>query len=565
MRIIQTEVYSIISGPYSLVESRMKFLKATLLLLLALCLALHAADDKPNILIIVADDAGFSDLGCYGGEIATPNLDKLAADGLRFTQFYNTARCWPTRTALLTGCYAQQVAMDPPRGYFPPATRLLPQYLTPLGYRCYHSGKWHVSNGPRPCADGGFAHSYCLEDHDRHFAPRLHRLDDQKLPQVAEGSGYYTTSAIADYAVRFLKEHAGQHKNEPFFTYLAFTSPHFPIQAPPEDIARYSDTYTQGWEKTRAARYERLLKLGIVNCSLAMPEPQLKAPSGAPNILDQLGSNETLYAVPWISLTPGQQAFQAKKESIHAAMIDRMDREIGRVLDQIRTMGAWDNTVIFFLSDNGASAEILVRGDGNDPTAEPGSAHSFLCLGPGGSTVSNTPFRRHKIWTHEGGIATPLIVHWPRGIAAKGELRGDVGHVIDFLPTLLELGGGKWAPDVIGVKAPPIHGRSLVPAFAKDGGCGARESVWWNHEGNRALRMGDWKLVSAKVDADEWELYDLSKDRSEQHNLAVQETGRLQTMSARWKELAAEFKHDAGPDDPTKKNRPKPTPPKADD
>ena len=540
----------------------MNFLKMTFLCVLPLCIAINAADDKPNILVIVADDAGFSDLGCYGGEIATPNLDRLAANGLRFTQFYNTARCWPTRTAILTGCYAQQVAMDPPRGYFPQATRMLPHYLKPLGYHCYHSGKWHVSNAPRPCADGGFEHSYCLEDHDRHFAPRLHRLDDQKLPPVQEGSGYYTTTAIADYGIRWLKEHAEQHKNEPFFTYLAFTSPHFPIQAPAEDIARYRDTYTQGWEKTRAARYENLKKLGIIDCALSPPEPRIKAPSGKPDVLGQIGSCETLYAVPWDSLTPEQQAFQARKEAIHAAMIDRMDREIGRVLDQLKAMGAWENTIVFFLSDNGASAEILVRGDGNDKTAEPGSAHSFLCLGPGGSTVSNTPFRRHKIWTHEGGISTPLIVHWPKGIAARGELRGDVGHVIDFLPTLLDLAGGTWTPEVNGVKAPPIHGRSLVPAFTKDGGCGPRESVWWNHEGNRALRMGDWKLVSARVDADEWELYDLSHDRSEQLNLAAREPERVEKMAARWKELTAEFNRDAGPEDPNKKARPKPPPPK---
>ncbi len=531
------------------------------LLLALLPVALQAAPAKPNILIIVADDAGFSDLGCYGSEIRTPHLDALAANGLRFTQFYNTARCWPTRAALMTGYYPQQVGQDPARGYFPAWTRTMPQHLKPAGYRAYHSGKWHIQNAPRVCADAGFDHSYKLDDHDRHFTPKRHTLDDQPLPPVEEGTPYYTTTAIADYAIRWLREHADKHAAEPFLTYLAFTSPHFPIQAPAEDIARYEAAYAQGWEKTRAARYERQKKMGLVTCALSQPEPQVRAASGKPDVLDHLGAGETLFAVPWDSLTAEQKKFQAKKEAIHAAMIDRIDREVGRVIAQLKAMGSFENTIIFFLSDNGASAEIMVRGDGHDQSAEPGSAHSFLCLGPGGSTVSNTPFRRHKIWTHEGGIATPLIVHWPAGVPARGELRHDPGHVVDLLPTLLEITG---APRLGATRAAPAFpGRSLAPAFAKDGAA-PRDYLFFHHEGNRALRLGDHKIVSAIKDGATWELYDLAKDRGETENLAAKDPARTGQMAARWEQLSTQFTADAGPEDPSRRPR-KAKPPRSAD
>lgn len=499
---------------------------------------------RPNILIIVADDAGFSDIGCYGSEIHTPNLDELAANGLRFTQFYNAGRCWPTRTAILTGYYAQQVAMDPPRGHFPPWTRMLPHYLKPLGYRCYHSGKWHIFNAPRACADGGFDRSYMLIDHDSHFSPRRHTLDDQPLPPVNARTGYYSTVAIADHAIRCLKEHAERHPGKPFFAYVAFTAPHFPIQALPQDIARYKDAYKQGWEKTRAQRYLRQRKMGIINCALSAPEPQITAWDSGAGALALLGAGETLYALPWESLSAEQKQFQALKEAIHAAMIDRLDQEVGRLLKQLKTMGAYQNTIIFFLSDNGASAELMVRGPGHDRHAAPGSEHTYLCLGPGGSTVSNTPFRRHKVWTHEGGISTPFIVHWPAGITARGQLRHDVGHAVDLLPTLLDLAGNNFTPCWRGTMAPRLPGRSLVPAFARDGAA-PRDYVFFEHQGSRALRVGNWKIVSAKTNSDQWELYNLAGDRSEAVNLAASETHRLHSMSKRWHRLSAQFEAQA--------------------
>ena len=509
-----------------------------------LCLAADSAAKQPNVLIILADDLGYSDIGCYGSEVATPNLDSLAKSGLRFTQCYNTARCWPTRSALITGYYPQQIHMDPPQGRLPSWTRTLPQRLKPLGYRSYHSGKWHVNGAPRPVADGGFDRSYDLEDHDHNFNPQSILEDDNPLPPVAKDSGYYTSTAFADHAIRCLKEHALKHAGQPFFSYLAFTVPHFPLQAPEEDIARYRDRYTNGWESVREQRFRRQRELGLIAGPLSAVERQVGPPYDFPRLLELVGTNEVNRPLPWSDLNPGQRAFQASKMAVHAAMIARMDREIGRVLAQVRAMGAWDNTLIIFASDNGASAELMVRGDGHDQQAAPGSAGTFLCLGPGWSSVANTPFRRHKTWVHEGGVSTPLVVQWPAGIAARDALRRDVCHVIDFVPTLLELAGA--GPAAMPAGAPPFPGRSLVPAFAKDGGV-TRDSVFFKHDGNRALRVGDYKLVSARQDQNAWELYNLADDRGEQHNLAAAQPERVRDMAARWQALSDQYAKDAGP------------------
>jgi arylsulfatase A-like enzyme len=500
-------------------------------------------DGKPNFLVILADDMGFSDAGCHGGEIETPNLDRLAADGLRFTRFYNTARCWPSRAALLTGYYPQQVRMDPPEGRLPPWTRVLPHYLKPLGYRSYHSGKWHLSGAPRPVADGGFDHSYMLDDFDRSFAPKKHSEDDRPLPAVAPGGGYYMTTAIAGHAIRCLKEHARDHPDKPFFQYLAFTSPHFPLRAPPEDIARYRDRYAQGWDIVRQERWKRLRELGIIDCALSERDPRT-VPDwnlSEKELTRRIGSGEVGRAVAWNDLSAEQKAFQATKMAIHAAMVDRMDREIGRVLDQIKAMNALDDTLIIFATDNGASAEQIIRGDGHDPAAPPGSAETFLCLGPGWSTAANTPFRLHKSWVHEGGIATPMIVKWTKGIAARGALRHDVGHLIDIVPTLLELAGVHASATWNGIPAPALPGRSLVPTFVRDAGV-EREPLFFSHDGNRALREGDWKLVSSRQNGNLWELYDLGKDRRESVDLVARQPERVRRMETRWQEMNARFR-----------------------
>ncbi len=526
-------------------------LRLAILFLSLLCVPwfLASVGAKPNVVIILADDMGFSDAGCYGSEIATPHLDKLAANGLRFTQFYNTARCWPTRSCIMSGYYAQQIRMDPPQGRLPAWTRLLPHHLKPLGYRRYHVGKWHVNGAPKPVADGGFDHSYWFQDWDRYFSPSLHYEDDVQAPPVKPDSGYYATTAFADRAIGFLKDHAANHAAKPFFLYLAFIAPHFPLHAPQEDIARYRDEYTEGWEVVRQRRYERLRKMGIVNCDLAAPEPTFSPRYFKPQVLETLGHGESRFAVTWKELTDEQKKFQATKMSIHAAMITRMDHEIGRVIEQVRSMGSFEDTLIFFLSDNGTDATIMVRGEGHDRAAAPGSWQSFLCLGPGWSTVGNTPFRRHKVWVHEGGISTPLIAHWPKGIAARGELRHNVGHIVDFVPTLLELAGT--APK-LPAGAPPLPGRSLVPAFAKDGSV-KRDYVFFHHQGNRALRIGDYKLVSAQEDNNRWELFDLATDRCEQRDLAVAQPDRVRDMAARWQQLQDQFTRQAGPALPSKK------------
>ena len=513
------------------------------MLSLSLCCpcAAPAKAAKPNFLIILADDMGFSDPGCYGGEIHTPNLDRLAANGLRFTQFYNTARCWPTRSSLMTGYYAQQIGMDPPQGRLPAWTRVMPHYLKPLGYRCYHSGKWHVSGAPKPVADGGFDRSYMFQDWDRYFSPAKHFEDDRKLPAVKPDSGYYATTAFADHAISYLKDHSTNHAAEPFFLYLAFISPHFPLMAPPEDIARYRDRYLAGWDVIREQRWNRIRQMRLLDCALPPLDSEFTPRYFKPEVMDTLGPGEAEHPAPWQTLTAEQKTFQAGKMAIHAAMVGRMDREIGRVLDQLRVMGALENTVVFFLSDNGADATVMVRGEGHDPGAPAGSWRSFLCLGPGWASASNTPFRWHKIWTHEGGIATPLIVHWPQGIKARGQFRRDPGHVVDFVPTLLDLAGVQSSPTWNEAAAPPLPGRSLVPAFRKDGAV-SRDFIFFHHEGNRALRMGDWKLVSAREKEDRWELYDLGKDRSELHDLSSQQPDRVCQMESRWKEMEQTFR-----------------------
>lgn len=516
---------------------------------LVLCLGLLSAlgaQRPPNFLIIVADDMGFSDLGCYGGEIATPKLDQLARGGLRYTQFYSTSRCWPSRACILTGYYAQQVRMDPPQGRLPEWTRLAPHYLKTAGYRSYHSGKWHVNGAPKRLADGGFDHSYSVEDHDRFFYPRNTLLDDQPQPPVATNAGYYSTIAIADHAIQFLREHQQQHREKPFFLYLAFLSPHFPLHALPQDIAKYQGRYLEGWDAVRRQRWERATALGLVKHPLPELEPHYFAPWSLSEVelQQQMGPGESARAVPWQALTVEQKIFQAQKMAIHAAMVDRMDQEIGRVLAQIKAMGQSENTVTFFVSDNGASAEQIIRGDKHHPQAPAGSAGTFLCLGPGWSSAANSPLRLHKHWVHEGGISSPLIVHWPAGIRDRGSLRHAPGHFIDLLPTMLELAGIQPTPEWQGKTAPPLPGRSLVPTLARDVPL-PRDYLFFHHQGNRALRVGDMKLVAAGAQGP-WELYDLSVDRGESHNLAEQQPAKVAEMNALWQRLEAQFREQAG-------------------
>ena len=516
-------------------------MRTLLALMLATLTALAATPARPNVVLILADDLGYSDLGCYGSEIATPNLDGLALNGVRFTQFYNTARCWPSRSALLSGYYAQQIHRDAlpgigggGQGVRQSWARLLPDYLKSAGYRSYHSGKWHIDG---PVLAGGFDRSLDMRNHGNYFSSKGNFIDDVEAKAPANEQGYYATIATADHAIDCLKDHAANHKDQPFFHYIPFIAPHFPLQALPQDIAKYRDKYLAGWEALRAARFERQKTMGITNTTLSALEREVGPPYAFPDAMAKLGSGEVNRPLPWAELTDEQRRFQATKMAIHAAMVDRMDQEIGRVIAQLKAMGAYENTVILFASDNGASAEIMVRDGGHDPQAPMGSAATYLSIGPGFSSAANTPHRRHKTWVHEGGISTPLIASWPAGISAHGELRHSPGHVVDIAPTILELAGVTKPAEWKGQPIPPAPGKSLVAALKADVTI-ERPSLWWLHEENKAIRVGDYKLVAAKGDA--WALYDLSTDRAEQFDLSAKMPEKAKELADLWQKQTDE-------------------------
>ncbi len=487
-----------------------------------------AADARPNVVLILADDSGFSDLGCYGGEIRTPHLDKLASGGLRFTRMYSTARCWPSRACLLTGYYFEQTTST----RFPAWVKTLPERLNQVGYRCYHSGKWHV-RARNPVA-AGF-------------------IDPKGVPPAPEGSfapsdgdpafGYPHTEAIAQRAIDCLHDHSAHHRGQPFFLNLAFYAPHFPVMALEKDIEPYRGVYDVGWDTIRQRRWQRLREMGIVTCDLSLMDPRLMPkPIGHKSweeLEERFGPGEVTDTVPWDSLSDEQKRFQAMKMEIHAAMVARMDKEIGRLVDSLKRTGAFDNTLIVYLSDNGASPEIMIRGKGHDPKARPGSQTTHLCIGPAWGTASNTPFRYYKMWTHEGGISSPGIFHWPRGIAARGELRHSPAHFIDVVATILGLAGLE--PGIEG--APPSSARDLTPVFAKEGAV-PLDYLFFRHNG-KALMEGDLKIVSTRADGEDWELYDLAKDRCEQNDLSAAMPEKRSVMIERWNQLNALFREQA--------------------
>ncbi|MFM8571366.1 MAG: arylsulfatase [Pirellula sp.] len=504
------------------------------------------ASKSPNFLVILCDDLGYSDLGCYGSEISTPNLDSIAASGKRFSQFYNTARCWPTRGALLTGYYAQQIRRDTVpgvksggQGQRPSWAKLLPERIAPFGYHSYHSGKWHVDGLP---TKNGFEKSYSLQDHDRHFQPKNHTLDDKPLPAVGPNEAYYSSTEIASRAIEQLQYHRKEHGSKPFFSFVAFTAPHFPLHAPRALVEKYQERYKQGWERIRKDRWEKMKSLGL-GFGLSTPseiEKDVGPPYAFPEALQKLGDGEINRPLPWDELTDPQKEFQASKMAVHAAMIEAMDTEIGRIFEQLKQDPAlWENTLVMFLSDNGASAEIMVRGDGHDPKAAAGAEETYLCLGPGWSSVSNTPFRRHKTWVHEGGISTPMIVHWPAKIKPERSPVSSPWHVIDIAPTLYQIATLEQTASSSGWTGPESSGTSFLAELvteSKDSNRLSARVLWWQHEGNRALREGNLKIVAAGKES-AWELYDLGTDRSESRNLAEERPQEVQRLATKWSEM----------------------------
>ena len=514
-----------------------RLLSILIVALSSLLLPGDATAQRPNILLIMADDLGYSDLGCYGGEIETPNLDQLASDGLRFTRFYNTGRCWPTRASLLTGFYAQQVMRDKLPGIEPTGIRgtrpewapLVPVYLKEAGYRSYHIGKWHIDSMP---IKSGFDHSYFLGDQARFFSPKRRFLNDKALPEIPRGTDYYATTDLADRMIESLQQHTTDHQGTPFFQYVALTAPHFPLHALPQDIEKYRARYNDGWDVARQSRWNRIKELGIVNGKMSEVEKETGAPNPRPKDIEAYGLGELAFPAPWNELTDEQKDFQATKMAIHAAMVDRIDQELGRVFQHLRDTDQFDNTLILFFSDNGCSSELMIRDDGHDPNATPGSADTHLCLGPGWSTVCNTPFRKHKSWVHEGGVATPLIAHWPKGIptTAAGTLVETPAHVVDIVPTVLDLAEATTETRFAGVSLAPLLDGSPVKS---------RDYIWWSHENNNAIQVGNWKAVKTSKGA--WELYDLSNDRCETENLVESHPGPIAELKSKWQDVQNEF------------------------
>jgi arylsulfatase len=518
-----------------------------LLVLASLAIALGSASaaDRPNVLLILADDLGYSDPGCFGGEIATPNLDRLAAGGLRFTHFYSATRCCPSRASLLTGLYPHQAGvglmtgdqkLSGYRGTLQPNTVTIAEVLKTAGYRTFMAGKWHLASGPKrgpTPIDRGFDDYFGMIEGFRDFwdAKGYIRLPAGRPQRSYTNGRFYATDAFTDHALDFLAD-ARTTPEQPFFLYLAFTAPHFPLHAPKDEIAKYKNTYSKGWDKLREERFEQQKKLGLVS-----PDTKLPPRSDFETRTDfhRTGTNPA-----WDSLPADRRADLARRMAVYAAMVDRMDQNIGRVMDDLKKHDQLNNTLILFLSDNGACAEwdpfgfdggsgpknVLHTGADLDRMGGPGTYHSY---GSGWANVCNTPFRLYKHYCHEGGIASPLIAHWPKGIAAKGELREQVGHLIDVMPTCLDVSGAKYPEG----KTPP-EGKSLLPAFA--GKPLLRDYLAWEHEGNRAIRSGNWKLV-ARHDGP-WELYDLNADPTELDDRSAKHPDRLKDLSTKWDDWA---------------------------
>jgi arylsulfatase A-like enzyme len=493
---------------------------------------------KPNVVLILNDDMGFSDIGCYGGEIQTPNLDRLAANGLRFSQFYNTARCSPSRASLLTGLHPHQTGVgiltydSGPEGYAGNLNHrcvTIPQALKRNGYRTYMSGKWHIASSLTEPTDTwplqrGFDEFYgTIIGAGSFYDPNTLTRGNANIEREArDDPGFFYTDAISDQAVAFIDKHEREHPGAPFFEYVAYTAPHWPLHAHEEDIAKYRGRFDKGWDELREERLEKLVGWGILHGRWKLSPRDPTQP-------------------PWDEAE--HKAWLLRCMEVYAAQVDRMDQGIGRITAALERNGRLEDTVIVFLSDNGACAEDIPEkvsidelvnklmiakshtraGEpvhfGNDPSRMPGPENTYQSYGTAWANLSNTPFRLYKHWIHEGGISTPLVVHWPNGIADKGGLRHAPGYLPDIMATILDLTGTEYPRALDGDAIDALEGTSLVPLFAHDGL--ERPPMFWEHEGNAAVRIGKWKLVRNYPKP--WELYDMdSKHPSRVDAMAAQ-------------------------------------------
>tara|TARA_B100001057_G_C22857735_1_gene953323 strand:- start:1159 stop:2805 length:1647 start_codon:yes stop_codon:yes gene_type:complete len=497
---------------------------------------------KPNIILILADDMGYSDIGCYGGEIDTPNLDRLASQGLRYTQFYNTARCCPTRASLLTGMNPHQVGMghmahfdddiDGYRGDLSKQCVTIAEVLKQGNYGTYLSGKWHVckqqlskdgdrSNWPRA---RGFDQSYgIIGGAASYFDPPTLARDNESIDPPQDGD-YYFTDDITKNACGLIEDHCNQKSEQPFFLFASYTAPHWPLHARPEEIKKYKGRYSSGWDRLREQRLKRMIELGIVRPDTELTQRDSTQPAWENSL---------------------HKTWQERRMEVYAAQVSSMDQGIGRILDTVEAKGELDNTLIFFLSDNGACAEEIfetfypyekpagegrvkpltcrthtrdgrLMKHGNDPTVPPGDETTFQSYGVAWANLSNAPFREYKHFVHEGGIATPLIVHWPDGISERGNLRHQTGQLMDIMATIVDVSGLDWPQERDGLPILPVEGSSLKNTFNSHDQ--NRPPLAWEHEGNCAYREGKWKLVK-RWDRGHWELYDMDVDRCEINDL----------------------------------------------
>lgn len=482
----------------------------TLMLLFSFVTSLFAtasAANRPNIILIMADDLGFSDIGCYGSEIKTPNLDKLASEGLRFTQFYNTAKCHSSRVSLLTGLYCDQAGGDKlSRG----AT--IAEVLGSAGYVTNMVGKWHLKEQP---TDFGFHHYWGHLSGATNFftGDKTFRLDGQEweVPKTLNGRPFYTTHAITDFGLEFIEEATKQDR--PFLLYTAFNAPHYPLQAPEAEVKKYDGRYDAGWDQLRKERYSRQIKSDLFPTQWKLsPRPD--------------------HIPAWDSLSEADRSWEANRMEVYAAMIDLLDQNVGRYVEFLEKKDLLDNTLILFCSDNGACPFERTRGR----YLKPWDPKSYWTYDASWAHAGNTPFRLYKQNQHEGGISSPLIVHWPAGLkTSPGSITDQPGHLVDFMATFIELADAKYPKQIGDRRIDPLQGKSLLPIFqgeTRD----PHETLYFHFGTDRALRQGPWKLVSAK--RGRWELYNLHEDRTELHDVAAENPARVEAMQAEWFRLA---------------------------